>query len=396
METPELSLSERERSTLDALTTGSSIRARRRALILLAWADGKPHRVIAHELKTRAAQIHRVVSEFNTKRMESLSAAAVRRVEKKPRPKSRHVMSDLTAQSSMRAAAYHILAQQLAKASQVEAGVRTGVDVEAVHDMRVACRRMNSALRLFKPYLPTKRTKKIRGVMEQLRDLLGAARNLDVLLQDLQAYRAQAPAHESEQLEKIAAAWRAERAAQQYKITALLDSPDYQAWRVRMDAFLDAAGDDDSPHISDVLPALLWKQYGAVRAYDTQLETATLPDLHALRIDTKRLRYTLEFFADAFTEKPKPLIEPLVALQDHLGSIQDAVVAGQALTDAIIAEAEAAKSAGTPLSDFQAIGNYHAHLQTRIADLRATLPPKWACVIQPAFRAQLGQAAAGL
>jgi CHAD domain-containing protein len=395
METPELSLTERERSTLDALTTDLSIRARRRALILLAWADGKSHSDIRHELKTRSAQIHRVVTEFNAKRLESLSAAAIRRVEKKPRPKSRHSMPDLTSQSSMRAAAHHILAQQFAKASQVESGVRAGTDVEAVHDMRVAFRRLNSALRLFKPYLPNKRAKKIRGVMEQLRDLLGAARNLDVLLQDLHAYQAQAPVQESEQLEKIAVAWRTGRAGQQTALTALLDSPDYQTWRDRMDAFLEAT-DDDAPRVSDVLPALVWKQYGAVRAYETHLDSATLQDLHALRIDIKRLRYTLEFFADAFTEKPKTLIEPLVTLQDHLGSIQDAVVAGQALTDAIIVEAEAAKSSGTPLSDFQAIGNYHAHLQTCITDLRAALPQKWDCIIQSSFREQLGQVVARL
>lgn len=396
METPELFLTERERLTLGALTTDISIRARRRALIVLASADGKTFANIAHELNTRRLHIHFILAAFNEKRLGIFSAAALKRVEKNLPPKPHPLPHDLTAHTSMRSAARQILARQFSKLNQVEDDVRTGSDIEAVHDMRVACRRMNSALRLFKPYLPTKRVKKLRGVVEQLRDLLGEARNFDVLLENLQTYRANVTMEESEQLSRVANAWQAKRAHQQIALTALLDSSDFKTWRERVETFLNADGQDDSPRVSQVLPALLWKQFGAVRAYETRLGEATLQELHALRIDIKRLRYTLEFFADSFSEKPKALVEPLVALQDHLGEIQDAVVAGQALTDAIIAEAEAAKNSGTPLSDFQAIGNYHAYLQNRIASLRAALPPKWEPLLQPTFREQLGQAAAYL
>src|SRR5437762_1108174 len=120
METPPLSLTERERSTLDALTTDSGIRARRRALILLAWADGKLHTDIVHQLKSRAAQIRRVVTDFETKRLDSLSPSAIRRVKKNPHPKPKQTTPDLPAQSSMRAAAQDVLGHQFSKLKQVE------------------------------------------------------------------------------------------------------------------------------------------------------------------------------------------------------------------------------------------------------------------------------------
>src|SRR5437867_10258027 len=108
----------------------------------------------------------------------------------------------------MRAAARHILDRQFSKLKHIESAVRAADDIEAVHDMRVACRRMNSALRLFKNYLPSKRVKKLRPVLEDLRDTLGATRDLDVLQQDLETYRAGTPEQDYAQLQCLAEAWR--------------------------------------------------------------------------------------------------------------------------------------------------------------------------------------------
>ena len=296
----------------------------------------------------------------------------------------------------MHAAARQILAHQFSKLERVESDVRAANDVEAVHDMRVACRRINSAFRLFKAYLPNKRVKKLRGVMEQLRDTLGAARNLDVLSADLETYTANKPEAERAQLQWIRDEWTRERAQQQHALRDLLDSAAFQTWRERMEKFLDKDDADSSARVADVLPALLWKQYGAVRAYETRLNQATLEELHALRIDIKRLRYTLEFFADAFGDKPTQLIEPLIALQDQLGLMQDAVVAGQALTDFIVTQARTAQEQGAPLADFQAIAAYHAHLQNRITELRAQLPERCLIITNTAYRELLAQTAARL
>src|SRR5207302_6077556 len=59
-------------------------------------------------------------------------------------------------------------------------GVRDG-DPEAVHDMRVATRRMRSTLRTFRPLLDATRTEPLRRELHWLAGLLGAVRDGDVM-----------------------------------------------------------------------------------------------------------------------------------------------------------------------------------------------------------------------
>lgn len=396
MATRDLALSERERFILDALLEDSSRRAQRRARIILDRANGKDEKSIAHEIHSRPYRVRRVLTSFQEKRLESFSAAARKRVSgsvPQPAPPAPH---DLSAQTTMHDAAREILSHQFSKLTEVEKSVRDAQDIEAVHDMRVAARRINSALRLFKKYLPRKRVKKIREVLERLRDALGSARNLDVLLENLHEYRAKGSAQGDDELQRVVEAWTTERTAQQHALVQILDSAEYDAWKKRFEEFLHAPAKKDSPTIAQVVPELIWQQYSPVRVYEGKLDTSTLQELHALRIDLKRLRYTLEFFADAFGGKPSALIDPLVKLQDQLGVIQDAVVARQKLTDFIAAQADAAKRAGEAIQDFQAVAIYHAHLNDRIQEYCEHLAPLFGVVAAPEYRHLLAENTARL
>ncbi len=393
----------RERAALDALLNDTSIRARRRARIVLGFLDGQDDKSIAALLGTRAARVRLVLASFEERRLGSFSGAALKRVSylADETPVIEPTVSDLPV--TMLEAGRRILFHQFSKLDKVEGEVRLGEDPEAIHDMRVASRRLNSAFRLLRSYLPNKPLKKLRSTMEQLRDLLGEARNFDVLLDDLAKYRASAATgtvHDLS-LDTLTADWTRQRAEYQQELVTLLDSPDYQRWKMGMEDFLTALLDERSPHISDVLPALIWKQYGTVRVYQGHLHDATLEELHQLRIDIKRLRYTLEFFresldAGADGALSDALVQPLVALQDHLGLMQDAVVAGHALTDFITAQAKAAKKHGEGAPEFQAVAAYHSELQNRITALRETLPSKWAEITSPNFRRRLALATAAL
>jgi len=84
-----------------------------------------------------------------------------------------------------------------------------------------------------------------------------------------------------------------------------------------------------------VVPVVVHQRLAAVRAYD---EWVTGPDvplerLHQLRIAAKGLRYTLEFFREVLGPETKTLIDEMKGLQDHLGDLQDAVVASNLLRD---------------------------------------------------------------
>ena len=60
-----------------------------------------------------------------------------------------------------------------------------------------------------------------------------------------------------------------------------------------------------------------------------------------MRIRAKRLRYAAEFFEVAYGKAAQRLAELLVSLQDMLGDLQDGVVSGQRIHQAVHTEAGA-------------------------------------------------------
>lgn len=75
----------------------------------------------------------------------------------------------------------------------LSAGVLDTDDVERVHDMRVATRRLRAAMEVFGPCFPPKRLKRALGDVKELADALGARRDPDVQLQALAGYAEELP-----------------------------------------------------------------------------------------------------------------------------------------------------------------------------------------------------------
>ena len=115
------------------------------------------------------------------------------------------------------------------------------------------------------------------------------------------------------------------------------------------------------------------------------------PTLHELRIAAKWLRYTLEFVREALGRDAGPVIEKVVALQDHLGWLHDADVA------AGLARAFLVEHAGD-LTELEsaAIGRYLVDRERTLAKLRRTVGVPWRGVSSLAFRRSLGRLVAGL
>ena len=82
------------------------------------------------------------------------------------------------------AAATMILETKAKPMFALEKAVRSGKDVEALHDMRVASRRVREAMDIFQPCYKAKAFRKhYRGVRRVTRTL-GTVRNLDVCIED--------------------------------------------------------------------------------------------------------------------------------------------------------------------------------------------------------------------
>ena len=87
--------------------------------------------------------------------------------------------------------------------------------------------------------------------------------------------------------------------------------------------------------------------------------------LHAVRIRAKRLRYAAEFFEVVYGKPAQRLVERAVALQDLLGDLQDGVVSGQQIHQAV------QTAAGTwPAETSLALGQIVQYDAQRALDIR--------------------------
>jgi CHAD domain-containing protein len=291
-----------------------------------------------------------------------------------------------------------ILRFHFARMLDREAGTRSGEDVEDLHRMRVATRRMRAAWRLFGDAYRRKAERRYVRELRAVASSLGAVRDLDVLLENLAAYVAAHPAEEGEALQPLATAWQDQREAARRRMVVMLDSP---AYRHFVDDYLDfvetesaAARPVDATEpsrVRDTATSRIWSAYEQVRAYDATLAWADVATIHQLRIASKRLRYSLEFFREVLGAEAGPLIERVTRLQDHLGLLNDADVAARLAREFLVASA-----ARLSPPTIEAVGRYLGARDRDVARLRRSLPAAWRPLAAESFRRALGRAVSAL
>jgi len=211
-------------------------------------------------------------------------------------------------------------------------------DAEAIHDARVATRRLKAAVDLVQPCLTQNRRKPLEKQLKKLRKRLGPLRDLDVMIDHLTEI-ASKPAQtagaswlrdqlikcrdeEREEsrndvapadvLAKLGAWWpvRQEIADAHDAIDSLLA----ESLHLQLDAFAERASRAgmSPPHASNILPEER--------------------DPHQLRITGKRLRYTLELAQEQGHKLPPLVLREFKRMQEALGTWHDYVVlAGRAM-----------------------------------------------------------------
>jgi CHAD domain-containing protein len=305
----------------------------------------------------------------------------------------------IRAEDSMPEAALKVLAFNFARLKNREAGTRSGRDAEDLHDMRVAARRIRAAWRVFDSAFKAGKTKKLRRGVEAISDRLGAARDLDVLTQGLDAYRLALGDEQRSGLEPLRSLWRRRRDTARAALVRELDSDGYKAFVKDMAAFLEAGLSTaasvtlpTAPHrVRDRAPSEIWATYEAVRAYELVLPWADIETLHDLRIAAKWLRYALEFFGEALGPGSSVLLDKVTALQDHLGCLHDADVAAQLAREVLVSRAGELSKV-----ERDAIGTYLRTREREVARLRRSIGPIWRAVNGASFRLALGRATAAL
>ena len=236
-----------------------------------------------------------------------------------------------------------VLSTQLVRLQRCEAGARLEDHDEALHDMRVAARRLRTALRLFAGVLPRQGgidpdpvtdPQVIDGSLRWLTTELGVVRDLDVQLERIREQRAVAGGMMADALAPLARLLLARREEAHSVMVNGLDTPRLGQLYHSLEGLI-AIGPERLPQralepATDLVPEILQTQYRAFRRRARQLERGEAADaatLHATRRRVKRLRYAAEFANGIDRERTTVLASALKLAQDLLGLHQDAEIA---------------------------------------------------------------------
>ena len=208
--------------------------------------------------------------------------------------------------------------------------VRTGRDPEAVHQARVATRKLRSNLRTFASLLDPVWTEPLRAELGWLAMGLGAVRDREVLLDRLRGRTASLPANDQRTAEGLLHLLEVEIEALRKKLREDLDS---QRYVDLLESLVAAAHtpatqpDADQP-AGALLPALATTPWKRLRSAQRQLpETPTDPELHRIRILAKRARYAAEAVAHVVGSPAESFAKAAAKVQTILGEHQDSVTA---------------------------------------------------------------------
>ncbi|MGZ8848372.1 MAG: CHAD domain-containing protein, partial [Pyrinomonadaceae bacterium] len=206
-------------------------------------------------------------------------------------------------------------------------------DPEGVHDMRVASRRLRSALSDFRPYLrkgsiPISRLKAIAKS-------LGAVRDEDVILAALDELQSQADEKVGKGIESIAEEHHRQRQQARSVLEHLIRASAIAELRDDFQARLRTATKipEDRAAREGANQVLAFSQVGAriignrlkqiSEAGDSVYRPLRTKQLHRTRILAKRLRYAVELFAPCWGDEFKKAAEEIAHFQTSLGELHD-------------------------------------------------------------------------
>ncbi len=208
---------------------------------------------------------------------------------------------------------------------------------DAVHQMRVAARRIRSGLKAFRPLLDEEWARALRDELGWLAGELGAVRDLEVLLARLDEHAAELDRVDADAARSAIDPALRERArvARAHALGALR-SPRHVALLDRLVAAANTppmSGEATQP-CTEALPPLLDKAWRRLRkqVHDVDLDGPSAP-WHQARIAAKGARYTAEALVPVFGKPAKRFAAAVEQVTEELGEHQDAAVAAEVLRD---------------------------------------------------------------
>jgi CHAD domain-containing protein len=243
----------------------------------------------------------------------------------------------------------------LAKADPLfalETAARGGADLDAVHDMRVASRRLREAMRLLAPIYPPREFRTWYKRVRHITRTLGPVRDADVFIDDL-SRMGRDLANGGKRAVAFLVGYRTGlRETDLAVLNRELSKLDLAVSRASFSALAHSAGHspEAAKPLADFAHAAVAERAATVfGAQPAALEEANVLEQHALRIDYKRLRYAVEVFAPCYGDEFDEIHATLTAFQDTLGDLHDLHLFAEIVRQP--ERGEAAKRAGVSAGD---------------------------------------------
>jgi len=222
------------------------------------------------------------------------------------------------------------IASSVSRLDANEPALWTERDPEALHQARVATRRLRSDLRTLREFVDLPWTIHLRNELRWLGAELGAVRDIEVLRERLSRHTQLLPDAQVEPARAAIQRLGADHAAARTELLRALRQPRYASLHR---ALHDAVA---SPRLTpaaqaratEALPRAVkptWKKLR--RAVDALPPSPSDAALHEVRIRAKRCRYAAELAAPAVGRRARELAAAVTRVQDVLGEHQDGVVA---------------------------------------------------------------------
>ncbi len=222
------------------------------------------------------------------------------------------------------------LAEQYEELLAQDPGTRLGTDPEALHDHRVAIRRLRALLRAGRPLLDRVWADELRDSLKRAGHALAEARDLDVMMERLERDRSDLPEPERTGAGDVLAALRDRRARAQQQLVSDISEPWYLSTLNR----LEVAVADPRFAGSGSLRRGVRRRHRQARKLIRRLpDQPSDAQLHALRRAVRNARYAAELAAAGGVGGTRSYAKRAKAFQDILGDHQDAVVATAALAE---------------------------------------------------------------
>lgn len=232
-------------------------------------------------------------------------------------------------------------------------------NIEGVHDMRVATRRLRSALHDFMPLMKKRPLKDVRKELKRIADALGAVRDQDVAIVALEGLQVEAKTELiKEGIGKLIEERSKLRDAARLNLTKVIAVGNCSDLRERFGAAINEAvkRKKSAPIVSfnevgrDVVTAGWQDLYDLGASLYAPFD---IEEIHRMRISAKRLRYAIELFVACWGEKVAPFAEEISEMQSFLGEVHDCDVWIEGMGERLQMQ-NASRSDETSESDYQA------------------------------------------